>query len=302
MKMNINILLEKYWNAETSLQEEAELRSYFSNNDVAPEHIQYKEMFTYFSESRMQTTNLDVENVLASINDIDTILEKYWNAETTLEEEAVLKAYFAGTSISENHAQYKDLFIFYQVSQNQTSELSLNALFDKSESIDDLLEKYWNAEASLEDEQVLKDYFSGSQVAERHESLKDMFHGFKLQGEMTTDLDIEQVIKDQESKGNRAIGSPAMPKASKARVFSLQKWAAGLAAVFVMAFAAVTVMTQEVEPQYKGEFTVLDDESEAQEAYEITKEALAFLSKNMNKGSKTVVESVSKAEKASIFK
>ena len=303
MKMNINQLLEKYWNAEASLQDEAELRSYFSSDDVASNHEQYKDLFTFFSLSRLQSTDLDVEEILSNVSDIDSLLEKYWNAETSLVEEAQLKEYFEGDSIAPDHIQFKDLFTFYQVSKAQTTDIEFKPEFDVSDNIEALIEKYWNAESNLEEEQILRSYFTSDQVAEKHEEYRGLFEMLSEASSMTTDLDVAKIITDAESeKGIRAIGSSAMPQAARTKVFSLQKWATGLAAVFVMGFAAITLMNQETPTQYKGHTTVLDEEAEAQEAYEITKGALAFLSKNMNTGSKTVVESVSKAEKVSIFK
>lgn len=51
---NIEKLLEKYENAETSIAEENELRNYFTNNTV-PEHLQeYQMLFGYFSASKQE--------------------------------------------------------------------------------------------------------------------------------------------------------------------------------------------------------------------------------------------------------
>jgi len=44
----IDILLNKYLDAETSLNEESILRDYFNNNNVEPHLLPYKTMFTYF--------------------------------------------------------------------------------------------------------------------------------------------------------------------------------------------------------------------------------------------------------------
>ncbi|MEN9487911.1 MAG: hypothetical protein RL494_176 [Bacteroidota bacterium] len=51
---NIDILLEKYFQGETSIAEEKELRSYFSSQDVAPHLEQYKAVFGYFIQARKQ--------------------------------------------------------------------------------------------------------------------------------------------------------------------------------------------------------------------------------------------------------
>lgn len=303
MKININQLLEKYWNAEASLQEEAELRAYFSSNDVAPEHEQFNDLFTFFSVSRLQSTDLDVEGIFNNLSDIDLLLEKYWNAETSLDDETQLKKYFSGENIAAEHIQFKDLFTFYDVSKSQITDMEFKPDFNINDRIEALLEKYWNTETSLEEEQLLRTYFASNDIAPEHEEFRGVFSLLSEASNMTTDLDVSEIlINAEDKKGNRAIGSTEMPREARSKVFSLQKWAVGMAAVFVMGFAAITLMNQETQTQYKGHSTVLDEEAEAREAYEITKEALAFLSKNMNTGSKTVVESVSKAEKVSIFK
>ena len=53
--VNIEKLVEKYLNAETSVQEEATLRDYFLSNDVAPHLEEYQLMFSYFQFSKDET-------------------------------------------------------------------------------------------------------------------------------------------------------------------------------------------------------------------------------------------------------
>jgi hypothetical protein len=50
----VEILLEKYFQGETSIAEEKELRSYFSSSDVAPHLEQYKAMFGFFTQAKQQ--------------------------------------------------------------------------------------------------------------------------------------------------------------------------------------------------------------------------------------------------------
>lgn len=48
---NIERLLEKYLNAETSIKEEKLLKKYFSEGNVAPHLKEYESLFGYFSTS-----------------------------------------------------------------------------------------------------------------------------------------------------------------------------------------------------------------------------------------------------------
>ena len=57
---NIERLLEKYLEAETSIAEEKELSAYFSSQDVAPHLEQYKMMFQYFTDAKNETYNKTV--------------------------------------------------------------------------------------------------------------------------------------------------------------------------------------------------------------------------------------------------
>lgn len=56
----IETLLEKYDNGETTLQEEQQLKSYFSKETVAPHLEVYKPMFVYFSQTQQEQFTKDV--------------------------------------------------------------------------------------------------------------------------------------------------------------------------------------------------------------------------------------------------
>ena len=52
---NIELLVEKYLNAETTLQEEATLKNYFTGGNVAKHLQEYAYLFNYFATSREET-------------------------------------------------------------------------------------------------------------------------------------------------------------------------------------------------------------------------------------------------------
>ncbi len=56
----IEDLLVKYDAAETTLQEDQELRAYFLGDDVAPHLEQYKPMFVYFTKSQQELYTKDM--------------------------------------------------------------------------------------------------------------------------------------------------------------------------------------------------------------------------------------------------
>ena len=53
-------LLEKYFEGETSIAEENELKNYFSSSNVAPHLEQYKPLFGYFTEAKKENFEKEV--------------------------------------------------------------------------------------------------------------------------------------------------------------------------------------------------------------------------------------------------
>lgn len=45
---NINSLLTKYWDAQTSIEEENQLKDYFNSSDVSDEHTEFAPLFQIF--------------------------------------------------------------------------------------------------------------------------------------------------------------------------------------------------------------------------------------------------------------
>jgi hypothetical protein len=64
------------------------------------------------------------------LNNIEKLIEKYNNAETTLNEEAQLKAYFASDNVEPDLEHYKSLFQYFSLSQKEqyTKAVTLTAM------------------------------------------------------------------------------------------------------------------------------------------------------------------------------
>lgn len=57
----IAALLEKYWEAETTVEEEAKLSAYFRGSEVPAEWASYREVFGYFAEEAELTVSADFD-------------------------------------------------------------------------------------------------------------------------------------------------------------------------------------------------------------------------------------------------
>lgn len=58
---NINLLLEKYFQAGTTLAEEKILKNYFSGNEVLPEHEQFMYLFATFKQELMDVNPSEIK-------------------------------------------------------------------------------------------------------------------------------------------------------------------------------------------------------------------------------------------------
>ncbi|HNV53393.1 MAG TPA: hypothetical protein PKM28_10910, partial [Tenuifilaceae bacterium] len=87
---------------------------------------------------------------------IKTLLEKYYQGETTLEEESLLKEYFSKNSPSDIDLADKYLVDFFLASKTQIP-------VDLNEQLDNLIENEWERETKLKFSTILK--WAGSVAA-----------------------------------------------------------------------------------------------------------------------------------------
>ena len=110
MRPDINQLLDKYWEGETSVEEEYSLKEYFRKGDINPDHLPFMDLFVWMD---------DVASVqINTIMDIDMLLDKYWEGETSLKEEEMIKAYFKSGNVAKNHNEYSALFQYFDKQKN----------------------------------------------------------------------------------------------------------------------------------------------------------------------------------------
>lgn len=157
-----------------------------------------------------------------------------------------------------------------------------------------LLEKYWEGESSLAEEAEIRAYFAKGNVADDLEPYAPMFSHFSEMRDISTDLAVDEVIV--------SIAPADVEKPP--RIVSLLKYMPfkmGIAAAMVAVFAAVTVLNIQTQSQ-GAQMIVLDEESETEEALRVTRQALAMLSKNIDKSAQSVNMGVSKMKSAAILK
>jgi hypothetical protein len=73
----IDKLLQKYFDGNTSLEEEAVLKNFFSNEKLPKEYLKLKGMFNYFSDSSVKSGKNTVTD-----NELVSIMQHTWKKET----------------------------------------------------------------------------------------------------------------------------------------------------------------------------------------------------------------------------
>lgn len=128
---NIERLVEKYLNAETTLQEEQVLQDYFSSNNVAPNLQEYAFMFGYFNQSRDETFNKTIQLKP------ETKLKKNWKWLSVAASFALLVSTYIGIQMQENRLKRQQLAQITEALEMVSVTLNRgnNALYTVSNSI-----------------------------------------------------------------------------------------------------------------------------------------------------------------------
>ena len=234
-------------------------------------------------------------------NEIDQLLAKYWECETTLDEEQLLKQYFVKGDVDASHLPFKAMF------EHLNNEQALGKNFDvaslittqqpaiKRNTIDSLLEEYWAGESSVADEDELKLYFGSGAVAKRHKDYKCYFNYLsREESKSSVNLDVKAILKKDGLVKKEAIIRPIGRRLRNVAAIAAVLIAAGVA------FFATDVLKSN-EAKYAGKVTVLEQASEQEEAMEITKEALALLSNTFGRGQASIANEIKQIDKLNIL-
>lgn len=262
--MNMNEILNRYFEGETSLEEERSLKAYFASGDVAENHKIYADLFSCFkTESAIEYNGAESVNLL---------LEKYFEGESSLDEEKSLKAYFASGNVEEAHLVYAELFSCYKEESTITYKVE--------DSINLLLEKYFEGASSLSEEERLKSYFQSGDISEEHKQFAPLFDFY-------ADAKKEVLEKDIDIKQAKTL-------------HIVRRTMMGIAAGLAILLGSLFVMNSynDVSNDVLAETELSPEELEA---LETTKEALAFLGVQFNKGTESL-EQIKNVKKVDIFK
>lgn len=69
---NIDELLNKYFQALSALDEEKQLKEYFSSDAVKPEHLKYKSLFGFFEKEKTEKLEPTIKDKLVKSSDSNT--------------------------------------------------------------------------------------------------------------------------------------------------------------------------------------------------------------------------------------
>lgn len=142
MKKNIDILLEKYFGAETSLEEEKILKEYFRSGKVDDKHEKYRALFCTFDREKEQTARLPtgkknvrsvrIVSLLASIAAMFTLAVVLFNYPKQAQSFAIIQ----GERITDE--QYIENYVsikFEKVNNTLSDNFSTSHKFEKVKTI-----------------------------------------------------------------------------------------------------------------------------------------------------------------------
>jgi len=283
--ININNIIDKNLAGESSLEEEGQLKAYLLSDKVDADHSDLIPLFQYYdSASKIEAQN-DIP-VQVNTQDTSALIEKYWAGETSLAEERVIKNYLLSNKVADNHKDLIPLFAFFEEQEGIMMQKSIDTATItgvEQSQLDLAIEAYWAGESSLEQEGLIEDYVAAGNVKSKHAELVPLFSYFQDQKGITINKDLE-------------LDKIAVKPEPKIR-FMFPKVMAVAASLALLMMFTFNFMSNE-SASYKNAYTEVED---PEEALEITMEALAFLGKKYDKGTKPM-KYIKELEKTDVFR
>jgi hypothetical protein len=78
MNHDINKLIEKYWEAETTIEEEEVLKTYFNSDHVAKEHLDFAPLFSYYKAQLQLKYDMPLDLQTTEIQDSKVVQISTW--------------------------------------------------------------------------------------------------------------------------------------------------------------------------------------------------------------------------------
>lgn len=300
MKAQIDTLIKRYWAGESTLEDEAQLKTYLSSDAVLPEHQEMKDLFAFMdNQATVQYPGaIDIATLTQAtvgMGAMDELVEKYLDAETSLEEEQQLRSYLSSQEVAPHHEEVRALFSFATAEVGRTFPGKLDIAKISSATaapMDILIEKYHEGETSLEEEAQLKSYLSSDAVAAEHRELIPLFAFYKAEREVQLVEELDTSFLNKAEPKTRIL-----EPVTKTRTRSMFPRMVGIAATLGLLLMFTFNVFQNTEATYLNQYTEVQD---PEEALEITKDALAFLGVQYETGTESM-KYIKELEKSSIF-
>lgn len=234
---------------------------------------------------------------------IDKIIEKYWAGDSTLEEETTIQRYLSSDEVQEQHLDLVPLFNSLTQSGKESIPKRLDAamIIQAAEAqtashsdIDNILAQYWEGNTSLTEEESLKTYFRSGSVSPEHREWIPLFSYF----ESSAEEKILRPVADFENSDTQSskVAVTRILKQKETKVRRLFPRVAAVAAT-VTALLMMTFLMMDTTSEQNKTYV---DAADADEALEVTMEALAFLGHKYEKGSEPM-RHLKQLEKTNIF-
>jgi hypothetical protein len=214
---------------------------------------------------------------MTNLQQIQDLLEKFWNAETSATEEAVLTQYFAGENVDPSLSYARSYFKKSQSKTDITSTI-----------VAKLVEKYFNAETSVEEDGLIKEYFDQDNISAELSKYKMLF---KVMNKAKA-VSYEKELALDLSK-NTASENSTPERTAKVIKFNWWKTAAAASVIAIGGlFVAKNLSSDGLTnpPELAINKSNVIEPQNAEEAYEITLQALALVSNKYKKGQGKILE------------